>query len=118
MHGIPKNYLTAWLLVMLRDLDRHGYEIMKELKRNFAVASDPGTVYRLLRQLERDGYITSRWDSKEQGPARRIYKLTEEGSDALKTRSVALDQYRTSLDAFFSIYTNTWTKGRPKPDKE
>jgi poly-beta-hydroxybutyrate-responsive repressor len=108
--GTPKNYLMAWLLVMLKDLNLHGYEIMKALKENFAVVSDPGTVYRALRQLERDGYITSWWDPKEQGPARRIYTLTNSGSDALKMWSAALEQYRTNLDAFFSLYTGTWVK--------
>jgi len=89
--GTPKNYLMAWLLVMLKDLNLHGYEIMKALKENFAVVSDPGTVYRALRQLERDGYISSWWDPKEQGPARRIYTLTETGSDALKMWTAALE---------------------------
>ena len=108
--GTPKNYLMAWLLVMLKDLNLHGYEIMKALKENFAVVSDPGTVYRALRQLERDGYITSWWDPKEQGPARRIYTLTDSGTAALKMWSAALEQYRTNLDAFFSLYTGTWVK--------
>jgi PadR family transcriptional regulator, regulatory protein PadR len=117
--GTPKNYLMAWLLVMLKDLNLHGYEIMKELKENFAVVSDPGTVYRALRQLERDGYISSWWDPKEQGPARRIYTLTDTGLDALKLWSTALEQYRTNLDAFFSLYTGTWVKDQPKaPHKE
>jgi poly-beta-hydroxybutyrate-responsive repressor len=111
--GTPKNYLMAWLLVMLKDLNLHGYEIMKALKENFAVVSDPGTVYRALRQLERDGYITSWWDPKEQGPARRIYTLTDSGSTALKMWSAALEQYRTNLDAFFSLYTGTWVKEVP-----
>jgi len=111
--GTPKNYLMAWLLVMLKDLNLHGYEIMKALKENFAVVSDPGTVYRALRQLERDGYITSWWDPKEQGPARRIYTLTDSGSSALKMWSAALEQYRTNLDAFFSLYTGTWVKEVP-----
>jgi len=106
--GTPKNYLMAWLLVMLKDLNLHGYEIMKALKENFAVVSDPGTVYRALRQLERDGYITSWWDPKEQAPARRIYTLTDGGKDALALWSSALQQYRTNLDAFFSLYTGTW----------
>src|SRR5271165_3021633 len=113
--GTPKNYLMAWLLVMLKDLNLHGYEIMKALRENFAVVSDPGTVYRALRQLERDGYITSWWDSKEQGRARRVYTLTDAGSDALKLWSAALEQYRTNLDAFFSLYTGTWTKEPPQP---
>ena len=117
--GTPKNYLMAWLLVMLKDLNLHGYEIMKALKENFAVVSDPGTVYRALRQLERDGYITSWWDPKEQGPARRIYTLTDGGRDALGLWSAALEQYRTNLDAFFSLYTGTWVKDhRPKRDEE
>jgi len=117
--GTPKNYLMAWLLVMLKDLNLHGYEIMKALKENFAVVSDPGTVYRALRQLERDGYITSWWDPKEQGPARRIYTLTNSGNDALKMWSAALEQYRTNLDAFFSLYTGTWVKDtRSRKDEE
>jgi poly-beta-hydroxybutyrate-responsive repressor len=104
----------AWLLVMLKDLNLHGYEIMKELKENFAVVADPGTIYRALRQLERDGYITSWWDPKEQGPARRVYTLTGSGQDALKLWGSALEQYRANLDAFFSLYTGTWTKDPSK----
>ena len=115
--GTPKNYLMAWLLVMLKDLNLHGYEIMKELRENFAVVSDPGTVYRALRQLERDGYISSWWDEADQGPARRVYTLTDTGNDALKMWSTALEQYRTNLDAFFSLYTGQWTKPPTPPTK-
>lgn len=108
--GTPKNYLMAWLLVMLKDHNLHGYEIMKELKAKFDVISDAGTVYRALRQLERDGYISSWWDPKDQGPARRIYTLTEEGHQALTLWSVALEQYRSNLDAFFTLYSGQWVK--------
>jgi len=100
----------AWLLVMLKGYQLHGYEIMKALKENFAVVSDPGTVYRALRQLERDGYITSWWDPKEQGPARRVYTLTDAGSAALDIWRSSLEQYRTNLDSFFSLYTGKWSK--------
>ncbi|MGH7727542.1 MAG: helix-turn-helix transcriptional regulator [Vulcanimicrobiaceae bacterium] len=116
--GTPKNYLMAWLLVMLKDINLHGYEIMRELRENFAVVSDPGTVYRALRQLERDGYISSWWDPKEQGPARRIYTLTDAGTNALKVWSSALEQYRANLDAFFSLYTGTWSKKDPSAPPE
>jgi poly-beta-hydroxybutyrate-responsive repressor len=111
--GTPKNYLMAWLLVMLKDLNLHGYEIMTALRDNFAITTDPGTVYRALRQLERDGYISSRWSAQDQGPARRVYTLTDAGNDALKLWSAALENYRTNLDAFFSLYTGTWVKQRP-----
>jgi poly-beta-hydroxybutyrate-responsive repressor len=116
--GTPKNYLMAWLLVVLKDLNLHGYEIMRTLKENFAIVSDPGTVYRALRQLERDGYITSWWDPKDQGPARRVYTLTDSGTDALEVWSTALEQYRTNLDTFFSLYTGTWAKTHPSKTRE
>jgi PadR family transcriptional regulator PadR len=102
--GTPKNYLMAWLLVMLADQNLHGYEIAKELNQKFAVAADAGTVYRALRLLEREGYISSWWDPKEQGPARRFYALTDAGAAALRTWSQVLDQYRANLEAFFALY--------------
>lgn len=111
--GTPKNYLMAWLLVMLKDRNLHGYEIMKELRAQFDVVSDPGTVYRALRQLEREGFISSWWDPKEQGPARRVYTLTPQGADALNAWSVALGQYRSSLDVFFSLYRGQLHSVRP-----
>jgi poly-beta-hydroxybutyrate-responsive repressor len=106
--GTPKNYLMAWLLVMLKEHDLHGYEIMKELRSRFDVISDPATVYRALRQLERDGCISSWWDPQAQGPARRVYTLTAEGYEALVQWSVALEQYRSTLDAFFHLYSGPW----------
>lgn len=112
--GTPKNYLKAWLLVMLKNLNLHGYEIMKEFKKENFVVFDPGTVYRALRQLERDGYISSCWNPQEQGPARRTYTLTVSGQDALKQWNAALEQYRANLDTFFSLYTGTWAKDRSK----
>ncbi len=102
--GTPKNYLMAWVLVMIADHSLHGYEITKELNEKFDIVTDAGTVYRALRQLERDGYISSWWDPKEQGPARRFYALTEAGNAALRMWSEALDQYRTNLETFFALY--------------
>jgi DNA-binding PadR family transcriptional regulator len=54
--------------------------------------------------LEREGYISSWWDPKGQGPARRIYTLTEDGHQALMLWSIALEQYRSNLEAFFTMY--------------
>lgn len=89
---------------MLRRSRLHGYEIMKELREEFDISCDPGTVYRTLRQLDADGLIRSHWDSHDQGPARRVYELTDEGASALAAWSEALAAYRDSLDKFFAMY--------------
>jgi poly-beta-hydroxybutyrate-responsive repressor len=102
--GTPKNYLMAWLLVMLAEKNLHGYEITKELNEKFEVITDAGTVYRALRQLERDGSIRSWWNPTEQGPPRRVYALTPQGGAALRRWSEALEQYRSNLETFFTLY--------------
>ena len=61
-------------------------------------------MYRALRQLERDGYISSWWNPSGQGPARRLYALSQSGNGALRTWSVALEQYRSNLETFFRLY--------------
>lgn len=102
--GTPKNYLIAWLLVMLKRSHLHGYEIMKELREEFGINCDPGSLYRTLRALEAAEMIRSHWDAHDQGPARRVYELTDKGSHTLAAWGDALHEYRTSLDAFFRIY--------------
>ncbi len=102
--GTPKNYLMAWLLVMLAEKSLHGYEITRELNEKFEVITDAGTVYRALRQLERDGCISSWWNPTEQGPPRRLYALTPNGTAALRRWSEALEQYRSNLETFFALY--------------
>jgi poly-beta-hydroxybutyrate-responsive repressor len=108
-HGLPprvtpKNFLVAWLLVMLCRSELHGYEILRELRDEFGMACDHGALYRTLRRLEGDGYICSHWSAEEQGPAKRVYALTPAGRSALDAWGDALGAYRASLEKFFHLY--------------
>ena len=47
------------------------------------VCVDPGGIYRLLRQLELDGFIESEWLEGEFGPQRREYQITSDGRELL-----------------------------------
>jgi PadR family transcriptional regulator PadR len=69
------------LLLLLHCNEAHGYELQEGLKQ-FGFDRNPvdsGTVYRILRGLEVRGFATSRWDTGGAGPARRLYRITEEG---------------------------------------
>lgn len=88
----------------------HGYQIWQQL----VVMNLPGlskhdrpAVYRILRQLEEEGKVTSHWDTadKGSGPARRVYSLTDVGKDFLGLWAQGLEQYRSTLDFFFKFYT-------------
>ena len=103
----PRSWLTPYLLMMLRSWQGYGYELVRQLALYGFGWIDPGTVYRALRDLERDGYVLSRWDtSNGSGPARRIYTITDAGIEALGLWASTLDSYRQMLERFFLEYGN------------
>jgi DNA-binding PadR family transcriptional regulator len=59
-----------------------------------------GNLYRVLRGLEEDGLVTSRWEAGEPGPAKRIYELTDEGRRLLDEWATALRGSRERIDNF------------------
>lgn len=106
---MPKNFLASWLLLLLRNWNAHGYQLIQTLTAMGLGLVDPATVYRTLRQLEREGLIVSAWDSQESGPARRMYSLTDAGEEYLSLWSRQLEQYQTVLNRFFEIYRSERT---------
>lgn len=74
-------FLEPCLLLLLHCNEAHGYELMEGLEP-FGFEQNPvdlSTVYRVLRALEEQGFVTSRWDTDGGGPARRLYQITEDG---------------------------------------
>jgi PadR family transcriptional regulator, regulatory protein PadR len=61
-------------------------------------------VYRTLRQLEKQGLVVSGWDTSKDGPARRLYSLTDAGSDYLQMWAASLRGYQVILNNFFTLY--------------
>jgi PadR family transcriptional regulator, regulatory protein PadR len=107
-----RSWLTTYLLMMLRSWNAYGYELVRQLTLFGFGAIDPANVYRALRDLEREGYVTSQWDTNvTSGPARRVYTITDAGLEALDLWSSALDNYRQTLDRFFQLYQG----GMPMP---
>lgn len=101
----PRNWLQPFLLLSLQQWQGHGYELMQRLAVYGFESMDPGSVYRTLRQLERDGLVSSDWDTdSSQGPARRVYSLTDAGAAYLQTWAAALRGYQSMLDSFFQAY--------------
>ncbi len=90
-----KELVTAWLLVLLHDGPTHGYKLCRAL-RTRRLDIDASAVYRQLRKLEDDGWISSRWMRPLAGPRRRVYRLTRAGErelDELAARIVAVRDF-------------------------
>ncbi len=101
---MPKDFLTSWLLLLMRNGSAYGYQLIQTLTLMGLGMVDSATVYRTLRQLEEDEMITSFWESGATGPARRIYTLSDAGEEYLRVWARQLERYQSLLDRFFKIY--------------
>ncbi len=100
----PRNWLVPVILLTLREWNSYGYELMERAATFGFEAMNPGTLYRTLRQMEKNGMVKSTWETSRGGPARRVYSITDAGEAYLDFWAKSLKQYRRNMDAFFRIY--------------
>ena len=79
-----KGILSIVSINIIKDKPVHGGEIYQTIKEKYQIDPPRGIIYAILRRMESDGLILSTWDIQESGPARRIYRITDEGMDYLK----------------------------------
>ena len=100
----PRDILIPYVLLAVSLQRAHGYLIEEYLRGVGFLSLEMSTLYRMLRQLEKDGLLQSTWEPGPTGPARRVYSLTEVGSAWLDQWAGTLDAYRRMLDQFFGLY--------------
>jgi PadR family transcriptional regulator PadR len=77
-----KGALEYCVLALLRDGERYGFDLVRELSAAELVTSE-GTIYPLLARLRQDGSVETSWRESTQGPPRRYYTLTTQGKASL-----------------------------------
>ncbi|WP_304451628.1 PadR family transcriptional regulator [Nocardiopsis sp. YSL2] len=86
--------LRLYLLKLLDESPRHGYEIISLLRDRFlgVYSPSPGTIYPRLARLEEEGLVTH----TEEG-GRKVYSLTDKGRAELRERSGDLDDLEREI---------------------
>ena len=94
------------LLLLLRERPTHGYELLEALPALTGEARvDMGNLYRVLRALEEDGLVTSRWEAGEPGPAKRTYDLTDGRAAPARRMGGRPSAVHAAASTHFSIAT-------------
>lgn len=101
----PRDILIPYVLLAVSLQRAHGYLIEEYLRSVGFFSLEMSTLYRTLRQLEKDGLLRSSWEPGPTGPARRVYSLTDVGRTWLDQWADTLGIYRRMLDQFFGLYT-------------
>ena len=88
--------LRLYLLKLLDESPRHGYEIIQQLRERFAGLYSPsaGTVYPRLARLETEGLIRHESDG-----GRKVYQITDAGRAELVARAGELEELETEIRA-------------------
>ena len=55
--GAPRNWLVPVVLLSIREWNTYGYELMERASAFGFEAMNPGTLYRTLRQMEKNGIV-------------------------------------------------------------
>ncbi|MDR1714008.1 MAG: helix-turn-helix transcriptional regulator [Coriobacteriales bacterium] len=92
---------TVLTVLATSDEPLHGYAIVQRAAESpmFGGAKpDPTGIYRLLKQMEDDGLVTSQWETPKAGPAKRAFTLTEVGRTELRRWIDSLACYTTTIN--------------------
>ncbi len=100
----PRDILPPFVLLAVSLQRAHGYAIEDYLRGFGLFGITMSTLYRTLRQMEKDGFLESAWEPGPTGPARRVYTITGPGDAWLATSAAMLDTYRTTINTFFGLY--------------
>ncbi len=110
-----RRFLQPVLLLRLHQGEAHGYSLLDSLDEFGLNGLDPSVIYRLLREMEDEGWVSSTWDEEQtQGPPRRIYRLNKEGKEVLDMWAVELGQSKSRIERFLKVYRQSTTQGDSK----
>jgi PadR family transcriptional regulator PadR len=87
-----KGVLSMLLLRLLAERESYGYELVVRIHQAGLPGVAEGTVYPALARLEREAKVSSRLVPSSSGPARKYYRLTPTGYDALDTGIAAWER--------------------------
>jgi PadR family transcriptional regulator PadR len=76
-----KGVLELCVLYLLQNTDRYGYELTQRVDKHISLTE--GALYPILRRLVKEGYCETYLKESSNGPARKYYKITEEGRNYL-----------------------------------
>ena len=107
----PRNFLQPCLLLLLMEQPDHGYDLAVRLRPMHDGEGDPGSVYRALRGLERQGLVRSEWNPSSVGPARRTYYITDDGVAGLVGLADGLRTTRAAVQVFLDRYARLVAAG-------
>jgi PadR family transcriptional regulator, regulatory protein PadR len=92
---LKKGILELCVLTLLAQNDSYGYQITSRLSDAIGMAE--GTVYPLLRRMQKDELVDTYLTDSDAGPPRRYFKLTKAGHRTLVAKRAEWKAFKAAL---------------------
>lgn len=76
---VKKGTLSFIVLLVLKEKEVYGYELIEKIKSVTNIEIAEGTLYPLMNRLKTEGLLESKWIEQETGIPRKYYYLTKIG---------------------------------------
>ena len=100
-----KGVLSLLLLQLLAERESYGYEVVQRLHQIGLTDVLEGTVYPALSRLERERRLSARLVASNAGPARKYYRPTPAGYDALADGTASWHALSSMVGAVLDRHT-------------
>ena len=105
---LSRGVVEYCVLALLGGSESYAFDIVRQLGARGLVTSE-GTIYPLLARLRRDGLVSTNWRESSEGPPRRYYRITEEGTRQLAGFLDDWMRFRDAVDALLPVETRGGT---------
>lgn len=76
---VRRGILEYCILSLIQERPRYGYDLITTLAQWEQLTITEGTLYPLMRRLQKEGQIEAYWEESALGPPRKFYRLTAVG---------------------------------------
>jgi PadR family transcriptional regulator PadR len=94
LHGV----LDMCLMSIINDEPSYGYEMVSKLRERGLNLASEGSIYPLLSRLQKQGMIESYLVQSSEGPARKYYRMSAQGGEALQQWRHDWTEFRDSVN--------------------
>lgn len=109
--GSKGTWVQLLILRILYETQLHGYALIEKINsyQSGRRPIQPGSLYTILRRMEKDGLLESTWDDKNSRLNRRVYTLTESGVQRLKDGRIMVRSQLNILHDLQKFYDTNFT---------
>ncbi|WP_298704354.1 PadR family transcriptional regulator [uncultured Veillonella sp.] len=95
---LKKGVIELLVLGLLTQKNQYGYEIVDTISDY--VEMSEGSIYPLLKRLQKDDLVDTYWEESVSGPPRKYYRITEEGTKSYRHMLMEWQDFSSAVNRF------------------